>query len=389
MMSNVPKLRFKEFNGEWKEKKLKTISIKIGSGSTPRGGEQVYKTSGIPFIRSQNVNNNKLIFDDVTYIDDEIHSSMKNSCVRANDILLNITGASIGRSCVVPSTFNDGNVNQHVCIIRLNDAHSPTFLQPFLASHNGQKLIYKGQTGSGREGINFQSIGAFKIKLPQKQEQEKIALFLTSVDTKIELLTKKEALLQQYKKGVMQKIFNQEIRFKADDGSDYPEWEKKKLGEVSYITTGKSNREDSGTEGQYTFFDRSEDIRTSDIYLFDKEAIIIAGEGSDFPPKYFKGKFDLHQRTYAIMDFIDTNAKYLFSYLHFYRSYFERYAVGSTVKSLRLPIFQNMNIKLPYLKEQTKIANFLSSIDTKIEHIQKQLDSTKAFKKALLQQMFV
>lgn len=143
---NVPKLRFKEFDGEWEEKKLKTISVKIGSGSTPRGGEQVYKTSGIPFIRSQNVNHNKLIFNDVTYIDEKIHNSMRNSTVKANDILLNITGASIGRSCVVPKDFKEGNVNQHVCIIRLKDNYEPSFLQSFLSSFNGQKLIYQGQT---------------------------------------------------------------------------------------------------------------------------------------------------------------------------------------------------------------------------------------------------
>ena len=90
---------------------------------------------------------------------------------------------------------------------------------------------------------------------------------------------------------------NPSLRFKDEQGKDYPDWEEKKLGEIADIRTRKSNREDSVVGGKYIFFDRSEDIRTSNTYIFDKEAIIVAGEGSDFPTKYYKGKFDLHQRT--------------------------------------------------------------------------------------------
>jgi type I restriction enzyme S subunit len=209
------------------------------------------------------------------------------------------------------------------------------------------------------------------------------------VDSKIEQLSKKQELLGEYKKGSMQQIFSQAIRFKADDGSEFPDWEEKKLRDVAKITTGSSNREDSGLDGQYTFFDRSEDIRTSDRYLFDGKAVIVAGEGSRFPPKYFEGKFDLHQRTYAIMEFVEANSKYIFYFVDKQKNYLLRYAVGSTVKSLRLPIFQKMPVSLPSLPEQTKIANFLSSIDNKIEQVGGQLDKSKQFKKALLQQMFV
>ena len=90
------------------------------------------------------------------------------------------------------------------------------------------------------------------------------------------------------------------------------EWKETLLGKIARITTGSSNRQDSHLDGKYTFFDRSEDIRTSDQYLFDCEAVIVPGEGQDFIPKYFVGKFDLHQRTYAIMDFEDCNGKFLY-----------------------------------------------------------------------------
>jgi type I restriction enzyme S subunit len=139
--------------------------------------------------------------------------------------------------------------------------------------------------------------------------------------------------------------------------------------------------------GPYTFFDRSEDIRTSDTYLFDCEAVIVPGEGQDFIPKYFVGKFDLHQRTYAIMDFPECHGNFLFYAIHYFRSYFLSQAVGSTVKSLRLPMFQKMKLSLPTLEEQQKIASVLSTSDQEIAALQQQLKQLKQETKALMQQL--
>ncbi|MDQ3321813.1 MAG: hypothetical protein M3525_05165 [Acidobacteriota bacterium] len=126
---NVPALRFPEFNEDWKEKNFGEITTKVGSGSTPTGGAKVYQNSGIVFIRSQNVIENQLSLEDATLISEEVNSKIKGSIVKANDILLNITGGSIGRSCVVPNSFKIGNVNQHVCIIRLDNQNTPIFLE--------------------------------------------------------------------------------------------------------------------------------------------------------------------------------------------------------------------------------------------------------------------
>ena len=219
----TPKLRFKEFEGSWERKSLGDITSKIGSGSTPRGGSKAYTEDGVIFIRSQNVNNNQLILENIVYIPQETHIKMSGSKVVANDILLNITGASIGRSCVVPSNFNEGNVNQHVCIIR-SQSHDPLFIQSFLSSKKGQNAIQSKQTGSGREGINFQAIRSIDFDLPTKEEQTKIATFLSAVDTKIDELIQKHELLVEYKKGMMQQLFSQKVRFKADGGSDFKDW---------------------------------------------------------------------------------------------------------------------------------------------------------------------
>jgi len=219
-----------------------------------------------------------------------------------------------------------------------------------------------------------------------KQEQQKIAKILSTWDKAISTT---ECLIEnstQQKKALMQQLLTGKKRLLNDEGKPFEgEWEEVELGEISHITTGSSNREDSSLTGEYAFFDRSIDVRTSGIFLFDAEAIIIGGEGQDFVPKYFEGKFDLHQRTYAIMDFKNAYGKFLFYYIGYYRHYFLSQAVGSTVKSLRLPMFQKMPIKLPSVKEQQKIATVLTNADREIKLLEQQLADLQQEKKALMQ----
>lgn len=264
--------------------------------------------------------------------------------------------------------------------------NNPKFIYYLYSNFN----LSRFGTGSGVPTLNRNDVHKQLVTIPSDvKEQEKISSFLCAIDLKIENLTKKHELLVQYKKGVMQKIFNQDIRFKDKDGKEFQKWKDVKLGDIAYSTTGSSNRVDSSLIGQFTFFDRSEDIRTSNKYLFDCEAIIVGGEGQAFIPKYFVGKFDLHQRAYAIKDFKNSIGKYIYFHIDYYRNYFLSKAVGSTVKSLRLPMFNEMPIKLPSIDEQEKIASFLTGIDKKLEELTYQLSLTKQYKKGLLQQMFV
>jgi len=139
MSGAVPQLRFKGFEGAWKKSRLGQYCEKVGSGATPRGGAESYLPTGIPLIRSQNVRENWLELSDVAFISQQTHERMRGSWVFPDDVLLNITGASIGRSCVVPETVGEANVNQHVCIIRTIVDICSEFLQLFLASERGQK----------------------------------------------------------------------------------------------------------------------------------------------------------------------------------------------------------------------------------------------------------
>ncbi|OON99556.1 MAG: hypothetical protein ATN35_11955 [Epulopiscium sp. Nele67-Bin004] len=205
------KLRFKDENGEaypeWEEKKLGEITIKIGSGKTPKGGREVYTTDGIIFLRSQNIYNNRLELNEVAYIDQAINLTMKSTEIQPNDILLNITGASIGRCCSIPLDFPKANVNQHVCIIRLKENYQPIFIVQQIISPNVQLQISKYQAGGNREGLNFEQIKELRVFIPSKQEQQKIADLLSILDRKIEKEDEKLKSLREQKKAFVQQMF--------------------------------------------------------------------------------------------------------------------------------------------------------------------------------------
>lgn len=166
---------------------------------------------------------------------------------------------------------------------------------------------------------------------------------------------------------------NPTLRFRLTNGSDFPDWHDSKLGNLCKVTTGNSNVDQNCTEGQYRFFDRGiEAEHFLDTYFMDKEAIIYAGEGASFLPRYFKGKFALHQRCYALYDFSGITGKYLYYYLGNCNRHFVSTAVGSTVKSLRQGCFITCPVKIPCQEEQQKIAEFFTALDEKIASVEKQ-----------------
>ena len=189
--NQIPEWRFPGFTDDWEQRKLGDITVKIGSGKTPLGGKNAYIDKGTPLIRSQNINNDRVNFDDVVFIDDATDNSMENSRVHTNDVLLNITGASIGRSAVYRGLEN-ANVNQHVCIIRPINSYISGFIQLNLISDNGQQQIESSQAGGGREGLNFQQIGKMQFMFPTKGEQEQIVAYFNHLDHLI-ILHQREA----------------------------------------------------------------------------------------------------------------------------------------------------------------------------------------------------
>lgn len=201
---------------EWNFKKLGDVLNFIGSGSTPKGGRSAYPASGITFIRSQNVYPDGLRLEEVVFIKEETHETMKRSKVKEKDVLLNITGASIGRCTFVPIGFSEANVNQHVCILRSIPALNYKYLSYFMNSVLGQKQIFSEQNGQTREGLNYQQIKKFDIPLPPIEEQEKIVKVIEGVNEKYKAEIKRKQLLQLLKTSLMQSLLTGKVRVNVD-----------------------------------------------------------------------------------------------------------------------------------------------------------------------------
>ena len=172
----------------WEWVRLGELVSKIGSGSTPKGGSKVYKEYGIKFIRSQNVYNDGLRLDDIAFISEETHEKMKGTQVFPNDLLLNITGGSIGRCSLISKDFDTANVNQHVSIIRLIKGLNPRYFHKALISTYIQTLIMDVQVGMSREGLSKEKIELFPVPLPPLAEQDRIVTKLDELMVHCDLL---------------------------------------------------------------------------------------------------------------------------------------------------------------------------------------------------------
>jgi type I restriction enzyme, S subunit len=171
--SKLTDLQFTAPTG-WQVLPMSWLARKLGAGSTPLGGKSVYQNEGIPFLRSQNVHNDGLKLDDVALIPESVHNRMSGTHIKENDILLNITGASIGRCSLVPNSFKEGNVSQHVAIIRFFIPEMREFIHLSLISPFFQKLIDNVQVGVSREGLSMQSLKLFPMLIPPLAEQHRI-----------------------------------------------------------------------------------------------------------------------------------------------------------------------------------------------------------------------
>ncbi|MDP2631208.1 MAG: restriction endonuclease subunit S [Candidatus Uhrbacteria bacterium] len=166
-------------------------------------------------------------------------------------------------------------------------------------------------------------------------------------------------------------------------------WKRTTLGKIASITNGSTNTQDAVADGAYPLFDRSVEIKKSSKYLFDDTAIILPGEGAEFVPKIYSGKFDLHQRAYAIFPNKSiVSTEYLYHFLYANRKDFAQKSVGSTVRSLRLPLIQSVGVSIPPIKEQQKIAEIMGTVDEDIAKTQEVIKASEKLKRGLMQQLF-
>ena len=190
LLDELVKARFVEMFGNpvlndkrWEQKSLGDITTKIGSGATPKGGKETYQEKGITLIRSMNVHNGKFEYKDLAHISDEQGAKLDNVMIEENDVLLNITGASVARSCVVPNNILPARVNQHVCIIRCKKCIIPEFLNNLLIDDNYQELLWNiAGSGATREAITKQQVENLNIILPSIELQNEFIVFCKQID---------------------------------------------------------------------------------------------------------------------------------------------------------------------------------------------------------------
>ncbi len=388
----VPQLRFPEFDQPLLTDILLNLTdiLRCGIAATPK-----YVDSGITFLSSQNVTpTGKILMDKYNFISEDYYKKIsKNAKLLKGDILYSRVGAGYGNAAIFPF---EGDYGVYVSLthIRASQKLDNTFLKFLLNSPIGKTQAKKGVfQGGGVPNLNVKTVEKFKINFPTKPEQQKIAAFLSAVDNKIEQLSKKQELLGSWKKGLMQLIFSQAIRFKADDGCEFPDWKDKKLSSQCVIKKGSQlNKEHLTDEGDYPALNGGINPSgyTTDWNTEASTITISEGGNSCGFVNFVATRFWSGGHNYSLQELKKCiNVNYLYQYLKFNELQIMRLRVGSGLPNIQKGEISNFKVKLPALEEQTKIANFLSSIDGKIGQVGKQLDKSKQFKKALLQQMFV
>ncbi|HMS92654.1 MAG TPA: restriction endonuclease subunit S, partial [Candidatus Saccharibacteria bacterium] len=220
---NVPGLRFKEFSGEWQERRLSDLAkIYDGTHQTPH-----YTKTGVPFYSVEHVTGNN--FNKTKYVSEEVYQKeLGRVAVEKGDILMTRIG-DIGTAKYVSWNVR-ASFYVSLALIKQSNKYNSEFLDQYIKTDTFQNELWRRTIHVAfPKKINLGEIGNCQTYMPAPQEQQKIAEFLTSVDKRIELQDKRVKLLQRYKKGIMQKIFSQQIRFKDENGKDYPDWRKKKL----------------------------------------------------------------------------------------------------------------------------------------------------------------
>lgn len=400
---NIPALRFPRFKGEWERKKLGAIAL-FFSGGTPLTSKRQYFNGDIPFIRSGEINQ-KITEQFLT------EEGVKNSSakmVSPGDILYALYGATSGEVAI---SKIKGAINQAVLCIKSTENNF------FIASYLKFKKdnITNTFLQGGQGNLSAEIVKKIVLPFPTIPEQNHIAIFFTAIDKKVTELKQKKNLLEQYKKGLMQKLFSQELRFKDENGKAFPKWEKKRLRELGETYNGLSGKtkEHFGTGKPYVQYKQIFDDSKIDVSRFE---LVEIGEKENqnkvqFGDVFFTVSSETPNEIGTASVLLDNiNELYLNSFCFGYRAnsldilypYFSRYlfrneifrneivklAQGSTRYNMSKVQLMKIEILLPSLAEQTKIANILTALDEKINHTQTQIEKTEQWKKGLLQQMF-
>ncbi|HHR1265244.1 TPA: restriction endonuclease subunit S [Klebsiella oxytoca] len=407
-----PKLRFTGFNDPWSETSLGKISSFITSGS--RDWAQYYSECGDKFIRMTNLVRDGITLNlsDLKFVRlPENSNEGKRTALQHHDILISIT-AELGKLGWVPDDLGTAYINQHTALVRPDlSIVSSKFIANLLSTKKYNYILNQQNDAGAKSGLNLSTIKNFGFYVPNKIEQTKIADFLTSVDEKITLLNKQYNLLSLYKKGMMQKIFSQEVRFKDENGEEFPEWNSCQLKDVATRVTRKNKENNqtiltiSGRDGlvdQMSYFNKQ--IASKNVigyYLINNGEFAYNKSYSQGYPMGAIKMLTNYDRgvvsTLYICFKLNTNQSNSF-YQHYFESGLQNRSIEKVAQegarnhgllNIGVNDFFDIELQIPSLKEQIKISDYLSALDDKIAAKKTELDKLKAWKQGLLQQMFI
>ena len=286
-----------------------------------------------------------------------------------------------------------GIVSPAYTIIRCKRPHSSLFYDAYFhtdefINHNLSKSVEGIRDG---RQISYEAFKWLGIPYCEPTEQEKISNLFAALNERIAKQRDLVESLKKYKRGVTEAIFTKDLRF-ITNGVPYPQWDKKYVGDICKIQTGKSNTQDETSQGSYPFYVRSPIVRKSNRYLFDCEAVLTVGDGVGTGKvfHYVTGKFDLHQRVYAMTDFKIVSGKYFYYYFsHFFYDRVMRMTAKTSVDSVRYEMIDKMAIQIPCHEEQQQIVSFLDCLEHSVIEAEKTLNLLEKLKSGCLQQLFI
>ena len=371
---------------EWEVSAIGSKAEKIGSGITPTGGQRVYRSEGRPFIRSQNIGWGNLLLDDVAFIDDAIHFTFPETEIQLDDVFLNITGASIGRSAIADSRVLGGNVNQHVCIIRANQSKLvPRYLNIFLLSAAGQRQIDSFQAGGNRQGLNFAQVRSMLIPIPStKSEQRTIAEALSAVDGLLDGLERLITKKRDIKQAAMQQLITGKTRLSGFSG----EWKIKRLGDVVKITKGQLITEKNANSGDIPVIAGGK----KPAYFHNKPnrtgktvTISASGASAGYVAIFDEPIFASDCSTISEGD--DYSIEFIYFQLQLKQEIIFKSQTGGAQPHIHAVDLMPIEFDIPPLSEQTAIAAVLTNMDAELAALEKRRDKTRNLKQAMMQEL--
>jgi len=411
-LKNIPELRFPEFKGEWKIKKFGELTERI-SNPVKVELEKMYQQIG---IRSHG----KGIFHK-EFVDGKTLGSKRVFWVKEDVLIVNIVFA--WEQAVAKTTKNEiGMIASHrfPMYLPIKTQSDLNYLLYFFLTKRGKSLLELASPGgAGRnKTLGQKEFENLKFLIPDVAEQNKIALFHSAIESKLNALKQKKTILDKYKSGIMEKLFSQEVRFKDDNGKAFPKWAKKRLGEIGDFQTSSVDKLSVAGESEvflvnYMNVYRHENINKTTINNLQvvtaresqilsnnlKRGDILFTPSSETPSDIGHSVVifeDLNNSVYSyhLIRFrprieIDILYSHYFCNISTVLNQFSKLATGSTRFTISIKSFSSIVIDLPCLKEQNRIAKFLSIIDKKINAVEMQLEQTEEYKKGLLQKMFI